>query len=405
MKILLQISIEVNSGSVGRIAEQIGVTAIQNGWQSYITYARNNLPSQSKTIRIGSYVDVYYHVLQTRLFDNHCLASKSATYKLINKINEIKPDIIQMHHIHGYFINMEVLFNYLKGIKIPIVWVFHDCWAFTGHCAYFDFVGCQKWKTECYECEQKNEYPKSLLKDNSTNNYNLKKTLFTNIENMHIVCVSNWLKNNVQQSFLKDYPLTVIHNGIDTNVFKPYNNKKYVFEKYSIKTTSLVIGVANIWERRKGLNDILKLREILDSNCTILLVGLNKKQLADLPKGIVGVLRTESIHTLAELYSAADVFINPTWEDTYPTTNLEAMACGTPVVTYETGGSVESLTTETGIVVNKGSVVGMNNAIDKILNYGKGFYSENCRKRAENFFDKKFAFEKYLHLYNQLLND
>jgi putative colanic acid biosynthesis glycosyltransferase len=403
---LLQISIEVNSGSVGKIAEQIGETVLENGWLSYITYARNNNPSKSEVIKIGTKFDLYYHGVETRIFDNHCFSSKSATKDLINTIEKIKPDIIHLHHLHGYFINIEILFSYLKESDIPVVWTFHDCWSFTGHCAYFDFVGCEKWITECHDCEQKKEYPKSLLFDRSRQNYIDKKRIFNSINNLTIVPVSNWLSGKVKDSFLQNYQCVVIQNGIDLNTFYPKRSRTVIDELYKVKGKFIILGVASTWEKRKGLEEFVKLNELIDrEKCVILLIGLSQGQIQKLPKSIIGIQRTESVGQLADLYSAADVFLNPTFEDTFPTTNLESLACGTPVITYKTGGSVESVDENTGVVIDKGDIGGLINAIKSIKNKGKCFYEKNCRESAIKNFDRKIKFNDYLELYKNILKN
>lgn len=401
MPILFQISIEVNSGSVGRIAEQVGLVAISHGWESYITYARNHLPSQSKTIKIGTKWDVYWHGIMTRLFDRHCLSSTRATRRLIKQIEEIKPDIIQLHHIHGYFLDMQVLFHYLSSVKTPVIWIFHDCWSMTGHCAYFDYVGCFKWKTQCFDCVQKREYPGSLLVDRSLMNYKQKKHLFRSVENMTIVPVSNWLGDIVQQSFLNIYPLKVIQNGIDLSVFSPQYNTLPIIDK--LNGFIILLGVASTWEQRKGLNDFIVLNSVIPVGWKIVLVGLTKQQIKSLPINMIGIERTENVKQLASLYSSATAFINPTWEDTFPTTNLEALACGTPVITYRTGGSVESVSSDTGFVVAKGDVGGIVESVKTIIKNGKEKYVSNCRNRAIAFYDKNKRFEDYVKLYNELL--
>lgn len=403
MNKLLQISIEVNSGSVGRIAEQIGQVVISAGWDSYITYARNNLPSKSKTIKIGTKYDIYYHGLQTRIFDNHCLSSKNATKRLIDQINIIKPDIIQLHHIHGYFLNMKILMNYLSSLDIPIVWVFHDCWSFTGHCAHFDFNGCDRWKKQCYNCPQKKQYPGSLVFDRSRKNYTEKKELFNSIKNLTIIPVSNWLGRLVKQSFLKDNNIEVIQNGIDINAFRPYINYEDIKVKYNIQEKKILLGVASIWDKRKGLDDFIKISEFLNYDEQIILVGLSEKQMNLLPNNIVGIKRTENVQELAKLYSMASVFLNPTYEDTYPTTNLEAMACGTPVVSYNTGGSPESITEDTGVVVSKGFTIELLQSSRKIITDNTIDYKSNCRRRAEQNFNKEDRFKDYVKLYDKLL--
>lgn len=403
---LFQISIEVNSGSVGKIAEQIGETVLENGWSSFITYARNNNPSKSEVIKIGNKFDLYCHGIETRIFDSHCFSSKSVTEDLINRIKEIKPDIIHLHHLHGYFINIEILFNYLKESEIPVVWTFHDCWSFTGHCAHFDFVGCEKWKIECHHCEQKTEYPASLLFDRSRQNYIDKKRIFNSVKNLTIVSVSNWLSGKVKDSFLKNYPCEVIQNGIDLNTFYPKKSRTVIDDLYNVKGKFVILGVASTWGERKGLEEFAKLSELIDSKLyVIVLVGLSKNQIQKLPKSIIGIERTENVGQLADLYSAADVFLNPTFEDTFPTTNLESLACGTPVITYKTGGSVESVNEKTGVVIDKGDVGGLINAITSIKNKGKDFYEKNCREDAIKNFDRKIKFNDYLELYKKILKN
>lgn len=402
---LLQIVVMVNSGSVGRIAEQIGETVMSNGWESYIAYARKSNPSKSRLIRIGSYLDVYWHGLCNRIFDTQGYSSKRATRKLIRRIEEIDPDIIQMHHIHGYYINMKVLFDYLAKKNKPVVWIFHDCWSMTGHCCYFDFAGCDKWQTECSKCPQKGEYPASLLMDHSRKNYNRKKKLFNSVSRMTIVTVSAWLKGITEKSFLKKYPVEVIHNGIDIETFSPQATRDEVRAKYGIKPDDmLLLGVAGYWEKRKGLDDFLKLAKMLAPNTKILLIGLKKREIRSLPKGMIGIERTESVQKLAEIYTAADLFVNPTWEDTFPTTNLEAMACGTPVVTYRTGGSVEAITPETGFIVEQGDLAGLLEVISIVRKKGRQEYTDACRKRALETFDKRNCFKGYQLLYDRLLN-
>ncbi len=234
MPSISQICVEGNSGSTGRIAEEIGILAIHKGWESYIAYGRFTRPSKSKTIRIGSDREVFYHGLETRLFDRHCLGSKAAKIRLVKQIESIKPDIIYLHHLHGYYINIETLFAYLPKATIPAVWTFHDCWSITGHCAHFDYFGCDKWKTECHHCPQTKEYPASLWIDRSTKNYRLKKKLFTSVQNMVIVTPSDWLAHIVKESFMQSIPVRTIHNGIDTSVFKPQINHRETREKYRI---------------------------------------------------------------------------------------------------------------------------------------------------------------------------
>lgn len=391
MPTLLQINSTANWGSTGKIAEQIGELAMQQGWESYIAYGRNVNTSRSKLIKIGSKLSVYWHLIESRLFDNHGLASRWATRKLIKQIKQIKPDIIHLHNIHGYYLNYKILFNYLNKTNIPIVWTLHDCWTFTGHCAHFISVDCDKWKTGCKKCQYGSVYP-SALTDFSERNFQLKKRLFSKKKNTNIVACSNWLHDFVSVSHLCCSRSMVIHNGIDINVFSPREREE--------ANITRIIAISN-----KGLSDICKLRELLDNNSyEITVIGLKQEEINRLPAGIIGLPRTNSADELANLYSQADVFINPTYADTFPTTNLEAMACGTPVITYRTGGSPESITPETGFVVEQGDINGLVKAIEQIRSNGKQYYSAACRKHAEENFDKDKCFAKYIELYNEILS-
>ena len=286
MKTLLQINSVVNYGSTGRIVEELGQLAINNGWRSYVAYGRNSNKSKSKLIKIGTACDVKTHGLQTRLFDRHGLGSCNATKKLIEQIKEIKPDIIHLHNLHGYYLNINVLFKYLNVSNIPIVWTFHDCWAMTGHCSYFDFAGCDKWKTECYNCPQKKEYPSSFGLDQSKRNYNLKRELFTSVNNLTIVPVSKWLEGIVRQSFLAKFPIQVINNGINIDIFHALQDFS-IRDKYKLKDKFIILGVANVWEHRKGLKDFIELSINLDLNYQIILVGLTESQKKKLPSNII----------------------------------------------------------------------------------------------------------------------
>lgn len=401
---LLQISIEVNSGSVGRIAEQIGEVALENNWSSYITYARNNNPSKSQVLRIGSNYDVYRHVLETRILDNHCFSSRSATRTLVDEIKRIKPDIIHLHHLHGYYVNIEILFQYLKEANVPIVWTFHDCWSFTGHCTNFDFIGCEKWKTVCHHCEQKKEYPKSIIIDRSRQNFIDKKRIFKSVDNLTIVSVSNWLDSVVGLSFLTGSSREVIYNGVDVDLFYPHNDNN-IREKYGIGNKFLILGVATNWDRRKGYEDFLQLSEKIKKDEVIVLVGLSQSQISKLPNNIIGFERTESQQELADFYSTADLFMNLSVEETFGLTTAEALACGTVALVYDATACPELVDENTGFVIKKQDVESVLVKILEVKKNGKSFYSVACRKRAVDLFSKKVQYLKYFELYKRLLKE
>ena len=404
-KTLLQINVTCNWGSTGRIAEEIGQVAIKNGWRSYIAFSRGNPNSQSQLIRIGSKWDMYEHGIESRLLDNHGMASRGATRKLIEQIETIKPDIIHLHNIHGYFINYQILFDYLAKSGIPVVWTLHDCWSFTGHCSYFMVSNCYQWREgECGNCNHKMAYPVSPLLNRSHRNFIAKKKAFTSVGNVTVVAVSRWLEQLAEQSFLGTHHVVCIYNGVNVNVFKPKDNKAEVKRKLGIKQRYMLVGVASIWTSTKGLADFVKLRAVLpDDEYAIVLVGVDDKQAKLLPEGIMVMRRTNNVAELADIYSAADVFVNPTWQDNFPTTNLEALACGTPVVTYRTGGSPEAVDEKSGFVVEQGDISGLAKAVNTICSRGKNHYSAACRQRALDHYDKDDCFKDYVKLYELLL--
>jgi len=404
MKKLLQINTVCNSASTGKIAEDIGALAISKGWSSYIAYGRGKRPSVSEKFRIGSDISLYINVLRSRLFDSEGFTAEIATKKLINYIQFIKPDIIHLHVLHGYYLNIEFLFKYLSSCNIPIIWTLHDCWPFTGHCTFFDIVECNKWKTECINCPQKKEYPACFLFDFSKKNYHNKNRIFNSIENITLVPVSNWLKGLVYQSFLKDYPQKLIYNGVNLNVFYPKIDTIEIKKRYNIVDKCILLGVASIWDRRKGLSDFIKLSHLIDEKTTIILVGLTKKQLINLPQNIIGLERTENISQLVELYSLSNLFLNFTYEDNFPTTNIEALACGTPVLTYKTGGSIESVSSDTGFIVEKGDLENVMNVINLIKNHEKISYVDACRSRAIELYNMDDRYEEYFELYDKLID-
>lgn len=402
MKILLQINSVVNKGSTGRIAEGIGKVALENGWESHIAYGRDAGKSESEIYKIGNQYDIYKHVAITRLFDRHGFSGRNATKKLVTHINQIQPDVIHLHNIHGYYLHIEEFFTFLAKLGRPVVWTLHDSWSYTGHCAYYMAANCEKWKTQCHHCPISNSYPESLFIDQSSRNFSDKKKLFGALQNLTIVTPSQWLANEVQQSFLNKHDVKVINNGININEFKKIDAAE-ARKKYGIDKEQVILGVASEWSERKGMQEFLKLSERLDENSQIVLVGVEQDKIESLPQNVLGIPRTESIIELAQLYSLANVFANPTKEDNFPTTNLEALACGTPIVTYKTGGSTESVDADTGLVVQTNSIDELSNAIQQIMQKPKEHFEVNCRKKAVNFYDEKLKFAEYLELYRKLL--
>lgn len=353
---IVQINSVCGIRSTGRICTDIAEALGQDGHECKIAYGRETVPEKYEkyAVRVGSDFGVKVHAGLSRIFDRSGFYSKKATKKFVKWIKEYDPDIIHLHNLHGYYINIKILFDYLKKANKPVIWTLHDCWPFTGHCSYFDYIGCNKWQTLCRRCPQKKKYPASLIFDNSEKNYKIKSKIFNGISNLTIVTPSEWLAQLLKQSFFKDYPVKVINNGIDLTVFKPTPSD--FKEKNNLLDKKIILGVASVWDARKGLNDFVELSKLLDDAYKIVLVGISETQKRNLPTNILTISRTNSISELAEIYSASYVLFNPTYEDNYPTVNLEAQACGTPVITYNSGGSAESV--PDGNVVEKADVNG-----------------------------------------------
>lgn len=388
---LLQLNVTANWGSTGKIAEGIGKAAMKGGWDSYIAYGRDMNPSESNLIKVGNKFDVYAHYARNRFLDGEGLGSKQPTKGLIKHIEKLQPDIIHLHNIHDHWLNYPVLFDYLATIETPIVWTFHDCWAFTGGCPHFDSVGCFKWRDEGCKGSCLLNHKKAAR------NYEIRKKAFFKVgSRLNIVTVSEWLSQFVHESISMKFGAntSVINNGIDvTTIFKPKGKKR-----------KRILGVSNVWNESKGLMDFSNLRNILPKDIEIVLVGLSEQQKMNLPNGIEGVTRTSDVQELAKLYSSAVALVNPTYNDSFPTVNLEALACGTPVITYRTGGSPEAIDENTGIVVEKGDIQGLANSILEVTNNPQRYSSDICRKRAMTHFNQDIQFEKYIELYNKLLS-
>lgn len=399
---VLQLHTVCGFTSPGRIASDIDGILKEKGYESYITFGRGTPMNCDTPIRIGTKWDTYAHVVLTRIFDKHGLGSIRATRKFLGVVEALDPDIIHLHNIHGYYLNVELLFDYLKVADKPVVWTLHDCWPFTGHCTHFDYIGCNKWRTECFSCPQKNQYPASKLLDNSKGNFKRKKKAFTGIKNMTIVSPSKWLAGLVEDSFLGEYPVKVINNGIDLDLFKP--TKGRFKKRYGLEDKFVILGVTNVWTDRKGLSYFTDLSGRLYNDEVIVLVGLTEKQRSSLPQQIIGIERTSSVEDLAEIYSDADVFVNLTLEDNFPTTNLEALACGTPVITFDTGGSGEPIDNECGYIAQQGSLDDVLDFLRIVRKNGKEFYEQNCVERTKSNYDKRDRFSEYISLYKRIQN-
>jgi glycosyltransferase involved in cell wall biosynthesis len=403
---VLQINTTLNTSSTGNIAQQISNILISDGSEGYLAYGgrypRNN--NYKNTIRIGNKFDFVFHAIITRLFDQHGFGSKRATKTFVKKIDKIKPDIIHLHNLHGYYINIEILFNYLTSKKIPVVWTMHDCWAFTGHCDHFDYVGCSKWQVACHTCPQKKLYPASKLFDNSKANFVKKRLLFNSPTNLTIVPVSNWLESKLELSFFRNFSIEVIKNGIDLNDFKKTADKNFE-KRFNTQGKTVLLGVASIWSKKKGFYEFIKLGKLLKKSFLIILVGDCSKIKIDLPENIISIEKVTDKVEMAKIYSQSDLFLNLSFEDTYPTTNLESIACGTSVITYKTGGSPESIEDGAGYLIKKGDTEALVEKILEITSQPSLMKSyEDLRLIATEKFNKDINFKSYIKLYKKILS-
>lgn len=395
---VLQINIFGNL-STGRIAVDLYKTLIRNNHSGVIAFARNSIEEGTNYIKIGNIVNVYIDGLLTRLTDKAGNYSRIATIQLIKRIEQYDPDIIHLHNLHGYYINIDILFNYLKSNKKPVVWTLHDCWAYTGHCCYYSAYGCTKWEIMCENCGQKHAYPASYV-DRSKENYYKKKSLFTSIPNLHLVTVSKWLEREVRKSFLKNLPIKTIYNGIDLEQFKPTYGS--VREKYGLKEKTIILSVASTWSRRKGLEDLIELAKTLNSKYAIVLVGLNNQKSNNLPKNMVTIGRTDNSKELAELYTAADVYVNASVEETFGLTTVEALACGTPVIVYNCTAVPEVVDDTCGFIIDAHNIEVLREIIvnRKYMDKDK----EACIQKARCY-EKNKQYMKYIDLYEELVKN
>jgi len=381
MRVLL-INVVCGIRSTGRICTDLAEKLTAEGHEVKIAYGREEVPEQYKkyAVKIGNKWDQSLHGLRTRILDEHGFGSKKVTKDFLKWADKYNPDMLWLHNIHGYYINVELLFAWIKKRPdMQVKWTLHDCWAFTGHCSHFMVAQCDQWQEHCMQCVEKRRYPASVMRDNCKNNYARKKSAFTGVNDMTIITPSQWLANLVKRSFLARYPVEVCYNTIDTNVFKPTPSDFRT--KYGLQDKKVILGVASVWNERKGFKDYIQLANMLNDNYRIVLIGLNNKQLNDLPANVIGLTRTNNTLELAQIYSEAFVFLNLTYEDNFPTVNIEALSCGTPVITYKTGGSSEAIDENTGVCVNPGNLKDVLNALNLVHEISRDL----CRKRGECF--------------------
>jgi glycosyltransferase involved in cell wall biosynthesis len=387
-----------NFGSTGSIMMNISETAQKKGHTSYVSYANSRTNNKKKIdngILIGSVIERNVHLKLAYHTGLNGSFSVLSTKRFLQKVEEINPDIIHLHNLHNCYINLKLLFDYIKKKEINVVWTLHDCWAFTGQCPHFTMAKCEKWKTQCHECPQYKEYPASKT-DMTKKMYTFKKEWFNGVKNLTIVTPSQWLANKVNQSFLKEYPVKVINNGIDLNIFRPITSD--FRNEYKLYDRKIILGVANPWSKGKGLDIFIELARRLDESYKIVLVGLSSEQIKNLPYNILGLPKVNSTQELVGIYSSADYFINPSIEETMGLVTVESIACGTPAIVSSFTAVPEMLNSESGVIIENYSVEDFYNAIKSNID----FKQENLLKWAKSF-EMKRKYKEYILLYEAIV--
>lgn len=390
---VVQINLTARQGGTGRVCHGISNSLNESNIESYTLFSSTQSQS-SFEIKYASDFRRKINALISKVIGNYGFNSHLMTRRLISYLKKLKPDIIHLHNLHGHNVNLKMLFKYFKkNPKIKLFWTFHDLWSFTGYCPYAELANCEKWKSGCNRCPQKKQF--SWFFDRSKKLYERKKELFTGL-NLTIVAPSSYIANMAKQSFFKDYEIKVINNGIDLNIFKPTESD--FREKYNLENKYIALGVAEAWDERKGLDTFIELSKRLPDKYQIVLVGTDDKIDKLLPKNIISIHRTQNVSKLTEIYTASDVFVNPTLDEAFGMVNIEALACGTPVVTYKSGGSPECIDDSCGIAIPKNDIEAIQKEIIRICE-DKPYLSDACRKRAMDNFDKNTSFQKYVEMY------
>jgi len=387
-------------GSTGKIVKGIATVAVEKNYETFIYYSWSKIlkKSSDKNVMVGSFSGKFIHMILGKITGLNGFFSVIDTYRLIRRLKKFRPDVINMHIMHNWNINLKMIFTYIKKNNIPIIWTMHDCWAFTGQCPHFVMAKCDKWKTGCYRCPQYKQYPAALV-DRTKKMWRFKKDMFTSVNDITFVTPSQWLFDLMKQSYLKDYPVKVIHNGIDLSVFKP--RKSDFRKKYNCENKTVLLGVAFDGGKRKGLDVFTELAKRLDEKYQIVMVGTDDKIDAQLPDNIISIHKTANQVELAEIYSSSDIFLNPTREEVLGLVNIEALACGTPVIMFRTGGSPECIDSTCGYVVECDDIDAMESRIVEVATE-KPFSSDACILYSKKF-DHNARFSDYITIFKEIL--
>ena len=395
---VLFVNLVYGVGSTGKIIADIADLLRKGGSDVRILYGAGADSSDAGARRTAGSLEYYAHNVLSRLTDHAGLYSRAVTRRMIREIKTFQPDLIHLHTLHGFYVNYEMLFRFLKGSGIPVVWTLHDCWPFTGHRTHFSQIKCTQWQTECQDCRLLRRYLHCYGKGDVRRNFRRKKDAFTGVKNPVITTPSQWLASQVALSFLRDYPRMVIPNGIDRTVFRPQASD--LWKSYRLEDKKIVLGVASTWSAQKGLPGLLALADRLGADYQVVLIGLTAQQLPHVPPNVLGLPRTANQTELAQWYTVADVFVNPTYEDTFPTVDMEAQSCGAPAAVYETDGCPETLVTGNSVLTAQGDLDGLEHAVRDVVR--RGVRVAPCETER---FDKEWTYGEYIRLYERMCGD
>jgi len=400
MKVLMVNTVS-GYGSTGSICTDIASVLNKQGHECYIAYGQGTT-TYPKSFKIGIVIENHLHNIGSRATGKQGYFTKKGTHKLVEFIKEYNPDIIHLHNLHGNYLNLKILFEYLIDVQKSVVWTLHDCWAFTGKCAHYTDVQCYKWQTQCNKCPQVKKYPPSLFFDRSRIMFEDKKKWFTALKKLTIIPVSHWLEGEVKKSFFKNNTIVPIYNWVDHSIFKPCNDN--IKDQYGIDAKKFIIlGVSASWSASNNrLKDFIALSKLITGDMQIVLVGqaANKN---DIPPSIIHIPYVNGKEALAKIYSNANVYVHVSTEDTFGKVIAEALSCGTPAIVYNATACPEIIGEGCGYVVEKRNVKQLMEVMYKIKANTKAQYSEFCRKRVVENFDYTTNINETISIYKEKL--
>lgn len=381
----------VDYGSTGKIVRDLADGLKDQGHDVSMVFGRHQAHELQNTVDVSSKLGFYHHYFGSRILGKHGQYSKRATKQTIQEIERFKPDVIHLHNLHGYYLHVPNLLKYLAKAGIPVIWTLHDCWMISGSAAYFDYYGCDVWDQGCQKCHNTKEYPINQFGLHQIQNLKWKQELVSQLSQLEVITVSNWLNELISSTFFQKHQIHTIYNGINENVFTP--------SPKSQSTQIKLLGVANEWEKRKGLDDFIALNEKLDDRYEITLIGLSEAQVAALPSDMVGITRTKDQKELAQYYSDADIYLNLSVEETMGLTTIESLACGTPVITYNKTAVPELVDESVGLVVEAHDLNALQEAITKV--YESDTYKTETLVDYAHRFTNDIMISNYLKIYNK----